>query len=673
MMVKNTKKYVAPKPVDSFPIPFALGLKAFTVTGFTILAVQLLRGAAQSEGPDKAIYLLAIITAGIFLLLGLTKGNFATGKYFYGPSALIIAALGILGVEQHDPINGVVLSNRLWLGFGPFVLILALFISGFIFKIIEWKSLGGIWRVLLGLIFTTNLILVIPSFWQSSKTVIDADHSEYVINEMIAPLTGHWPYSNFIPQYQSFYGFFLNPFASSMNAAQISNLALVGLTFLSYLTMALGVFVAWQSLDKRSWILAIGLVIPFTALTQFPNREGYLGSIAALLSGLSIRVFPGLLLLFALIQTLKKFRNSFTRSRFVWLFLVGSLAGIVSWQSQDFGIAAAITAFLVIALAGSTQLIDFKSTVAFCLGFIPGFSAYPVVASISGHSLDFSYFLFFARQFGSGFGAERMRTLGPVVIVLPLIVLLVVTHGIYLYKSKVENSDGRDKYLNSLIGFSFSVWSFAGFTYYLNRSYASGQMQVLFLSIAISLASLIGIALKSPELELPKGYLFSKKAIQSKSFYWVLPMALIFSLPIATLILSPNPKVEMARIDEGSVTPRWPKATVLASVSDAKVAAVYAKTNNLKIGFFGASAAYVEKETGVQSLSILNSPFDLAMSQQTIKVSCDFLSKINPDVIVASDEGAALFQFEGKTLCNTYIQRDIPGVRSGHFAVRVGQ
>jgi len=672
-MSKNTKKYVAPKSVDSFPTPFALGLKAFTITGFIILVIQLMRGTAQSEGPDKAIYLLSICTAGVFLLLGLTKRNYSTGKYFYGPSALLIAALGILGVEQHDPINGVVLSNRLWLGFGPFVLVLALLISGFIFKIVEWKSLGKIWKLSLSFLFTTNLILVIPSFWQSSKTVIDADHSEYVINEMIAPLTGHWPYSNFIPQYQSFYGFFLKPFATSMDAAQISNLALVGLTFLSYLTMALGVFVAWQALDKRSWILAIGLVIPFTALTQFPNREGYLGSIAALLSGLSIRVFPGLLLLFAVIQTLKKFRGRITLARFVWLFLTGSLAGLVSWQSQDFGIAAAITAFLVIALAGSSKLIDLKSTFSFSLGFIPGFSVYPIAAAISGHGIDFSYFLFFARQFGSGFGAERMRTLGPVVIILPLIVLLVVTHGIYLYKSKIENPDGRDNYLNSLIGFSFSVWSFAGFTYYLNRSYASGQMQVLFLSIAISLAALIGIALKTPELELPSGVLFSKKSLQSKNIYWVLPMALVFSLPIASLLLSPNPKVEMARIDQGSVTPRWPKATVLASVVDAKIASEYAKTNNLKIGFFGASAAYVQKDTGVQSLSILNSPFDLAMSQQTIQVSCEYLAKINPDVIVASDEGAALFQFEGKTLCNKYIQRDIPGVRSGHFAFRVGQ
>jgi hypothetical protein len=40
---------------------------------------------------------------------------------------------------------------------------------------------------------------------------------------------------------------------------------------------------------------------------------------------------------------------------------------------------------------------------------------------------------------------------------------------------------------------------------------------------------------------------------------------------------------------------------------------------------------------------------------------------------VVGDEGAAMFQFEGKTLCNVYIQQDAPGVRPGHFAVKVSK
>jgi hypothetical protein len=49
-MSKKKQKYFAPKLVDSFPAPLALGLKAFTITGFIILAIQLARGPGQSEG-----------------------------------------------------------------------------------------------------------------------------------------------------------------------------------------------------------------------------------------------------------------------------------------------------------------------------------------------------------------------------------------------------------------------------------------------------------------------------------------------------------------------------------------------------------------------------------------------------------------------------------------------
>ena len=670
-MAKNPNQKLAHDRANTFPISLVLGLKAFTITGLMILLIQLFRGPGQSEGPDKAIFLVSIATAAMFILMGLTKGNFNSGKYFYAFGAIVVIVIGIVGVEEHDPINGVVLSNRLWLGFGPFVLLLMTLIFGYVFKALEWKSLSKVWKVILALFFFTNSALAIPSFWQSAKVVIDADHSEYVINEILAPLNGYWPYSDFIPQYQTFYGFFLKPFVGSMNASQISDLIYMTLTFITYLTIVLGVFIAWQALNRSSLILAIGLVVPFTALTQFPTREGYLGSIASLLSGLSIRVFPGLLLLMLTIYVLNSYKGQTTSRRYSALAIVGVFSGLVSWQSQDFGLAASITAILVVAFASSPKLIEIKSVAAVISGLIPGFLIYPIAGVVSGNPINFDYFLFFARQFGSGFGAERMRTPGPVLVILPLIVLLVVAHAVTLHKSKASLEANSELYNSSLIGLAFSIWSFAGFTYYLNRSYASGQMQILFLTIAISLAALVGVVIKVLEGDLPKGFILSRTNRSSKNFAWLLTLAVVFSIPFSTLILTPNPAVELARIDEGSSTPRWPKPTILASVVDAKAAAKYAKANNLSIGFFGASAAYVERETGVQSLSILNSPFDLAMSQQTIKVSCDYLARVNPDVIVASDEGAALFQFEGKTLCNVYIQQDVPGVRSGHFAVKV--
>ena len=682
-MAKNKSKArqnTNPKVIsaETFPTPIALGIKAFAITGSLIFIIQLLRGSAQSEGPDKAIYLLAVLIAGIFLLMGFSRTSKSTGKYLHGSLAFIVTAIGIAGVEHHAPINGVVLSHRLWLGFGPYVLILALLITPFVFKIIEWRSLNIGWKVILSALFLANAVLVVPSFWQSAATVIDPDHSEYVLNEILAPLVGHWPYSDFIPQYQSFYGFLLKPFVGGMNAAQISNLALMCLTFLSFITMIIGVFIAWQAIDRRSIALATGLVIPFTALTQFPTREGFLGSIAALLSGLSIRVFPGLVLLGLLILLIRKTVSSSTTKRAIAFLVFGFLSGIITWQSQDFGIAAVVTAYIVIAIASSVRFIEIKTTIFALIGYLPGFALYPIIAGVAGKSVSFKYFLFFARQFGSGFGAERMRTPGPVLYILPLLVLLVVVHGIYIFKSKKSTAETGDFSLNSLIGFTFGLWSLFGFTYYLNRSYASGQMQVLFLPLTISLAAFIGILIKEPVRtmvfgNLQKGFLFSPRSIKEKNFAWVLPLLLIISIPFASLLLTPNPNVEMKRINDAKTAPRWPKPTVMASVADAKVAAAYAKEKGLSIGFFGASSFYVEKETGVKSLSILNSPFDLFMSQQTAQTSCDYIYKINPDVIVVSDEGVNLFQFKGKTLCNTYIQQNAPGVRNGHFAVKVGK
>ena len=214
----------------------------------------------------------------------------------------------------------------MWLGFGPYVLILALLITPIVFKIIEWRTLSIAWKAILSGLFLINAALVIPSFWQNAATVIDADHSEYVINELFAPLVGHWPYSDFIPQYQSFYGFLLKPFTGAMDAAAISNFALLFLTFLSFITLIMGVFIAWRAIDRKSIALATGLVIPFTCLTQFPTREGYLGSIAALVSGLSIRILPGLVLIALLILLLRKTAASSITKRAATFLIFGFIA-----------------------------------------------------------------------------------------------------------------------------------------------------------------------------------------------------------------------------------------------------------------------------------------------------------------------------------------------------------
>jgi len=145
----------------------------------------------------------------------------------------------------------------------------------------------------------------------------------------------------------------------------------------------------------------------------------------------------------------------------------------------------------------------------------------------------------------------------------------------------------------------------------------------------------------------------------------------VISLPLSTLLLLPNPSIELDRINQGNAAARWPKPTITASISDARAGLNFARANNATIAFFGASSNYVSDATGIKSATILNSPFDLYMSQETVTVTCEYLEVVKPDYLILSDEGAALFQFENQTLCGTYAFADISGVRSGRAAKRI--
>ena len=62
---------------------------------------------------------------------------------------------------------------------------------------------------------------------------------------------------------------------------------------------------------------------------------------------------------------------------------------------------------------------------------------------------------------------------------------------------------------------------------------------------------------------------------------------------------------------------------------------------------------------GISSAIILNSPWDLVISQKAVNISCDYLNKLKPDVLVLSTESKNVFTFKGldnknNTLCSTY-------------------
>lgn len=651
---------------------FILFSKNFGLVCIIILAIQFIRNGNKSENWDKSIFLLALIVGFVsYLRIFIIK----IYPFIFDSITLIFSViaifLGVGGIEQHDPINGVVLSNRLWLGFGPFTLVLLLLISLMIWRIWEWKLLSMFTKLFIGLVTSFSIIFSIISLWQDSKSSIDPDHSEYVLNEVMAIKAGNWPYENFIPQYQSMYSFLVAPF-NYLSTSDTAQFVFTVMFITSIIALIIGVVLVKISMPTKSFIPPILIVLPLTTLTQFPNREGYMGSIASLLSGLPIRIFPGVAFL-AISYWALTVEKSKVKLRNFLLITTGLVAGWVIWNSQDFGIAACVALFtLIIVTPRRVGVSKFNTLGVILIGFIPGFFTINIVSMLFGHKINYDYFAFFARQFGSGFGAENMRTPGPLLVILPLLISLIASHFKVLHYSNSNiNSISEKLYSNSILGLLFSFWSILGFSYYLNRSYASGQMQILFLPISISLGALIGSILLMREIESRTTNEMTGAKLFHKSSRHFLALTLAVSLPLSTVILTPDPRIEISRIIESENTPRWPKTSILYSITDAKFGLEFVELNGGTVAFFGASSNYVSAETGIKSANIFNSPYDLAMSDETVRVACEYLEKIKPDYLVLGDEGAALFQFENKTLCEKYEFFDSPTVRSGRFAKRI--
>ena len=647
--------------ISRFPI-------AAVWASISIAMIQVLR-SNESESWDRLIYVSATLVA-IYTIASSRKYLANTFVLLVG---LICLSVGVLGIEKHgtETTSGVDVSNLLWLGFG-WVVFLALCVTSLIFLKRYSSEHWPWWLRLLGvtaLAYTTILALI--AAWQTTSSIIDNYHSEYVINEALAVSAGHLPYVDFIPQYGLLYSFLLNPLKSVMSPDELVNT----LYLMCYVSILISfILAAWMvrsNLSRKSWSVALLWVVPFTSLAHLPGREGYSGTIFSLISQIPVRIFPGMLIAVMTVSILAKIRESFEIGTLVKTIALGILSGLGFWINQDFVLLSGLLAvFMLVTFSRSIKI----SGIAIA-SYLLGVSLYPIMILLTGNQVNFKYIGFFAVQYGgsTGFMAEEIITPGPVLIILPLISAFFATCVVVFFKigpriKQIESEDYR-RYLSVTF---FATWCLGGFLYYLNRSYASGQMQILFLPLSVAIASFAHLSIWNDLLRRfssKKDTSFLKQRSASTS---ILVAAMLFSLPFSTVIASSDPRVELKRISTSPEGHTWPKPNSVEAIS------IWSELKNdptidmSEVAFFGASGNYVELVTGVKSVNVLNSPFDIPITPVTIQTGCDAIFDVNPKYLIVGIEGRSLFRFENNTLCNKYqfIQyRELP---IGTVAQRIG-
>ena len=621
-------------------------VQLLSITFLGMLVVQLIRPMDNGETWDKILVVLAAcLGASVFIRnLKVVKNN----SVFLSLIAVIGILIGVGSIETHSAINGVDINKILWFGFGPSVLLLLVSIIPFIFNLYNWKTLPNATRYFLGAVSLILLPALVIANWQGGNTLMEPDSPEYVINELLAVPAGNIPYVDFIPQYGILYTWLIAPFSSFLQPNELVTLGLYLMSAGGIVAVALGVWLTYKAMNKRSLSLAILLVVPFTSLTQFPGRTSYSGSIFSTPTQIPVRMFlPLVVAMFLLSQ---KNRTSL-KLNFAFFLL-----GLNLWLNTDFGMAALLSAVFVTIMNGQSMKTLIRSLISCSIGW----GSYPLSLAIAGNPIDLNGFATFVRQFGGGFGSEPIQTPGPVFIILPLIISLFFASTYPLYQERFRKKPIPAELRRAVLTANFfSLWSLIGFAYYLNRSYASGQMQILFLPLSVALASYIYYVTSQSAGLLPwtartffQPSQWRGKQLSSRLSY--LPIAMVMSLPLATIIAFPNPTIEIERLTNAPAVNKWP--LLKNQEAFASIAEITSQFPTSETVYFGSSGNYVEMEYGIESANIFNSPFDLFMSQNMINRGCEALSSKGARYVVLNDTGLLVAQnFVDQKLCGKYI------------------
>lgn len=641
-----------------------------------------LRNYYYSEIWDLSIYFLSISVGLVYFIRFYLNKNFHS-KLF---NILLIVSFigfisGLLFIEDNGLWNNEYpISDYIWSGFGFRNLIFLVLISIFIFDLLNKKIFNKQKKIFLFVANTFIYFSLFTSFWQTSSSLIDVHHNEYVINDFLAIKAGNFPFETYIPQYQTLYSF-LSLLYVGLEIDQFINVGLVTMFIASVITVLIAIHLVKKTLPSNSWMISSLIVIPLTLVSPFPNRRDVYGTIAAHLSAVSGRLFMCVLILFFFYKSFTSTQQE--KKRNLILIFTGFLTGLNLWSNQDFSLSVILTMLTLIWIFSEKKYNSIILNYSFLVfGILFGISILPILYNLFNHDINFTYVGLITEAYLSGYGSKKMLP-GPVFLIFPLLISLVVSH-LYMFSrlKYIKSFEFKQMKQNSILGIIFGSWSVLGFVYYLNLSSTSIQLQIILLPLSVALGAFIGnLVLMDQNMNNLSvlNLLKEKRFYFNNKFYKSVFISLIIAFPFSTILSISNPINEFIRISESQNIPRWPTQTLNKNIENVLTANDYAEENNGKLVYFGYLGNYLSLKTGVQSGILFNNPKEILVGglENREDISCSYLKEINPEYIVIDDlfDGFSsgnnipypLIDIGETGLCGEYFIFEINELQDGYF------
>jgi hypothetical protein len=495
--------------------------------------------------------------------------------------------------------------------------------------------------------------------------LIDTLHSSYIFDELLALKVGNVPYDNFIPQYQTIYTFF-GHLIPNLELNKLINTFLYMFYFFYILIAFIFIYIIRGSSEQYTYINSSILFLPFLLVAPiFYNRIGSGGTIPSLLSNYPIRLFP-YILIFLILMKGYSFNNQeiliTNRKYFLFAFY---LSGLNIVNNFEFGLVTIVSLISLVSLIDFVKFnkINIQNLIYSLLSIFTGFLTIWALYSLSGNMFNIKYLGYFTFNFVSSNAlGVKIDIPGPSLFLVPLIFTIFITHIRILINTDKKVSNYALVQRNSFIGLGFGLFSIMGLPYYINTSYAAGQLQFFLILVSFNFSLLFGSLTSIENFR----YKFQNSKLNLNK--WTL--LLTASIFITSSLISASPTREFQRITNNTYGQSWPD-NGLSQVLDEVLIIQSLNSEKTSYGFLGSYSRIVSYETGLYPLAIVSGVENIRRSSNYIfqndlyQKTCSLIISKNLDMIIIDLTAYEAFDLvKGDKLCGTYSFQNNPNLEA---------
>ena len=341
------------------------------------------------------------------------------------------------------------------------------------------------------------------------------------------------------------------------------------------------------------------------------------GSIASNLQELSLRIFPSMLFsVIAIGALVALLHHSVPKASLVAL---GVLGGLMVWNSQDFGIVVPV-AFVVVLQIVTWGGPRKSATILWLCGLVPGFLLYPLWTVSIGHPVQLRELDLTVTSFGSGAASVLIQLQGPVLFVVPVILGSAGVGICLLWRAAARIADLSKSQQYAIVTLALvGLWTTLSLPYYVNESFATGQLQTFLLPLGVCLCALLSLG----HTAIPHREKGAAWDLRTSLNLWLLPLTLPIAVGLGAILQTPYPSTTVHALTHPPASHGFLGTVSSGEISIAKA---YVRSHGGgAVGYFGPNANYVELAYGLRPRILYDDPSDFYLGPDAHEQGCTYL------------------------------------------------